>query len=135
MKIKTICIACAFVLTAGFFLATQSPAAEPYHLGVDLAITGTGALYCKDGIDAIKMAVDEINAAGGVNGKKIELIIEDTTGKPDVGRSAIEKLISRDKVVMLGGGYSSSVTWATVAVAQQRKVPFLVNTGSADRIT
>ena len=81
------------------------------------------------------MAVDEINAAGGVNGKKIELIIEDTTGKPDVGRSAIEKLISRDKVIVLGGGYSSSVTWATVAVAQQRKVPFLVNTGSADRIT
>jgi branched-chain amino acid transport system substrate-binding protein len=52
-----------------------------------------------------------------------------------VGRSAIEKLITQDKVVMLGGGYSSSVTWATIAVAQQNKVPFLVNTGSADKIT
>ncbi|MDY6953119.1 MAG: ABC transporter substrate-binding protein, partial [Thermodesulfobacteriota bacterium] len=81
------------------------------------------------------LAVDEINASGGVNGKKIDLIIEDTTGKPDVGRSAIEKLISRDRVLMVGGGYSSSVTWAAVAVAQQHKVPFLVNTGSADRIT
>ena len=65
----------------------------------------------------------------------IELIIEDTMGKHDVGRSAVEKLISQDKVPILGGGYSSSVTWAAVAVAQQRKVPFLVNTGSADRIT
>ncbi|MFH1090339.1 MAG: ABC transporter substrate-binding protein, partial [Pseudomonadota bacterium] len=71
----------------------------------------------------------------GVKGKKIELIIEDDTSKPDVGRSAVEKLIAQDKVIVLGGGYSSSVTYAICAVAQQRKVPFVVNTGSADKIT
>jgi len=98
-------------------------------------LTGKLAKFGEIENKSFLMALDEINAAGGVNGKKIELIIEDTTGKPDVGRSAIEKLISQDKVVVVGGGYSSSVTWATIAVAQQNKVPFLVNTGSADKIT
>ena len=110
-------------------------AADTIKVGVVLPLTGKLAKFGEIENKSFLMAVDEINAAGGVRGKKIELIIEDTTGKPDVGRSAIEKLISQDKVVLVGGGYSSSVTWATVAVAQQQKVPFLVNTGSADKIT
>jgi branched-chain amino acid transport system substrate-binding protein len=81
------------------------------------------------------MAVDEINKQGGVKGEKIELIVEDDTGRPEVGRSVAEKLINKDKVVMLGGGYSSSVTFAVAGVAQQNRIPFLVNTGSADKIT
>ncbi|MEJ2657502.1 MAG: ABC transporter substrate-binding protein, partial [Desulfobacterales bacterium] len=72
---------------------------------------------------------------GGINGKKLELVMEDDTGRPDVGRSVVEKLITKDKVVMIGGGYSSSVTYAVAGVCQQNKMPFLVNTGSADKIT
>ncbi len=110
-------------------------AADTIKVGVILPLTGKLAKFGEIENKSFLMALDEINAAGGVKGKKIELIIEDTTGKPDVGRSAIEKLITQDKVVVVGGGYSSSVTWATIAVAQQQKVPFLVNTGSADKIT
>lgn len=128
------CILSIFMFL-GTMAATPVMAEDGIKVGVVLPLTGKLAKFGEIENKSFLMAVEEINAAGGVNGKKIELIIEDTTGKPDVGRSAIEKLISRDKVVMLGGGYSSSVTWATVAVAQQRKVPFLVNTGSADRIT
>ncbi len=128
-----------FVFSVFMFVVSMavSPATaeDTIKVGVVLPLTGKLAKFGEIENKSFLMAVDEINAAGGVNGKKIELVIEDTTGKPDVGRSAIEKLISRDKVVVLGGGYSSSVTWATIAVAQQRKVPFLVNTGSADRIT
>ncbi len=109
--------------------------AESIRVGAILPLTGKLAKFGEIEEKSFLMAVDEINSVGGINGKKIELIIEDTTGKPDIGRSAIEKLISRDKVCIVGGGYSSSVTWASVAVAQQRKVPFLVNTGSADKIT
>ncbi len=104
-------------------------------VGIVLPLTGKLAKFGEIEKKSFLMAVDEINAAGGVKGKKIDLIIEDTTGKPDVGRSAIEKLITQDKVVIVGGGYSSSVTWATIAVAQKQRVPFLVNTGSADKIT
>jgi len=117
------------------FGVSQSIAADTIKVGIVLPLTGKLAKFGEIENKSFLMALKEINAAGGVNGKKIELIIEDTTGKPDVGRSAIEKLITQDKVVMLGGGYSSSVTWATIAVAQQNKVPFLVNTGSADKIT
>jgi branched-chain amino acid transport system substrate-binding protein len=116
-------------------LLTGAWASDTIKVGVVLPLTGKLAKFGEIENKSFLLAVDEINAAGGVKGKKIELIIEDTTGKPDVGRSAIEKLITQDKVVMVGGGYSSSVTWATIAVAQQQKVPFLVNTGSADKIT
>ena len=126
-----------FLLAVFFLFGTVTvPAfAENLKVGVLLPLTGKLAKFGEIENKSFKMAAKEINAAGGVNGKKVELIIEDTTGKPDVGRSAIEKLISQDKVPVIGGGYSSSVTWASVAVAQQRKVPFLVNTGSADKIT
>lgn len=117
------------------FCISQSIAEDTIKVGVVLPLTGKLAKFGEIENKSFLMAAEEINGSGGVNGKKIELIIEDTTGKPDVGRSAIEKLITQDKVVMLGGGYSSSVTWATIAVAQQNKVPFLVNTGSADKIT
>jgi branched-chain amino acid transport system substrate-binding protein len=109
--------------------------ANSIKIGIVLPLTGKLAKFGEIEKKSFVMAADEINAKGGVNGKKVELLIEDTTGKPDVGRSAIEKLITQDKVVIIGGGYSSSVTWATVAVAQQQKIPFLVNTGSADKIT
>lgn len=85
--------------------------------------------------NSFEMAVAKINANGGINGKNLELLFEDDTGKPDVARSAAEKLIDKDKVVMLGGGYGSSETFAVAGVAQQNRIPFLVNTGSADKIT
>lgn len=119
-----------------FVVLGAGPAfADRIKVGVVLPLTGKLAKFGEIEKKSFLMALEEINAAGGVNGKRIHLIIADTIGKPDVGRSAIEKLISRDKVIVVGGGYSSSMTWATIAVAQQRKIPFLVNTGSADRIT
>ena len=64
-KSKLMVIICAFILLGGMSSLDMSQAAEPYKLGIALAVTGTGALYCKDGVDAIKLAVDEINAQGG----------------------------------------------------------------------
>ena len=69
------------------------------------------------------MALEEINQAGGVLGKKVELIIEDDTGEPSVGITAVEKLLTRDKVVALIGGYSSTITFAQLN-AIQRLEPF-----------
>jgi branched-chain amino acid transport system substrate-binding protein len=67
------------------------------------------------------MALDEINQAGGVLGKKVELIIEDDTGEPSVGIAAAEKLITRDKVVALLGGYSSTITYAQLNAIQRHE--------------
>jgi branched-chain amino acid transport system substrate-binding protein len=81
------------------------------------------------------MGLEEINAAGGVNGKSIELFFADDASKIEMGRSAVEKLIEQDKVIALTGGYSSDVTLAVALVADRRQVPFLITTGSADMIT
>ena len=110
-------------------------AADTVKVGVLLPLTGSQAKFGEIEKRSYEMAAEEINAKGGVNGKKIELLFEDDTGKPDVGRSAVEKLISRDKVPVLTGGYSSSVTLAATPVAQQFKVPFVISTGSDDAIT
>jgi len=110
-------------------------AAEPIKVGVVLPLTGAQAKFGEIEKNSFLMALEAFNKAGGVNGRPIELLIEDDTGKPDVGRSAVEKLISQDKVIFLTGGYSSEVTYAICQMAQQRKIPFLVTTGSADNIT
>ena len=110
-------------------------AADTVKVGIVLPLTGPQAKFGEIEKKSFDLALEEINAAGGINGKKLELIMEDDTGRPDVGRSVVEKLITKDKVVMIGGGYSSSVTYAVAGVCQQNKMPFLVNTGSADKIT
>jgi branched-chain amino acid transport system substrate-binding protein len=123
-----------FLLVACLVVGSAS-AAEKIKVGALLPLTGKLAKYGDIEHKSFLMAVEEINASGGIDGKKIELIVENTKGKSDVGRSAINKLIQQDKVMVIGGGYSSSVTWATAEIAQQNKVPFVVNTGSADKIT
>jgi len=109
--------------------------AETIKVGIVLPLTGAQAKFGEIEKQSFNMALEEINASGGINGKPLEFLIEDDTGRPDVGRSVVEKLITKDKVVMIGGGYSSSVTYAVSAVCQQNQIPFLINTGSADKIT
>jgi branched-chain amino acid transport system substrate-binding protein len=118
-----------------FALLAGPACAEGIKVGIVLPLTGDQAKFGEIEKQSFDMAVDEINSAGGINGKKLELVIEDDTGRPEVGRSVVEKLITKDKVVMLGGGYSSSVTYAVAGVCQQDQMPFLINTGSADKIT
>jgi len=124
-----------FLMGSIAFSGQPAFAADPIKVGIVLPITGKHAKFGEIEKLSFELAIEEINAKGGANGRPIELIIEDTTGKPDVGRSAAEKLITQDKVVMLGGGYSSSVTAAIAGVAINKGFPFLVNTGSADIIT
>jgi branched-chain amino acid transport system substrate-binding protein len=123
------------VLLFAVLLCGGAFAADGIKVGVLLPLTGAQAKFGEIEKRSYEMAAEEINAKGGVKGMKIELLFEDDTGKPDVGRSGIEKLIAREKVAVITGGYSSSVTAAAAPVAQQFKVPFVICTGSADDIT
>jgi len=118
-----------------FFLPFIAIGAEPIKVGIVLPLTGDQAKFGEIEKQSFDLAFEEINNAGGVNGRPIQALIEDDTGRPEVGRSVVEKLITKDKVVMVGGGYSSSVTYAVAGVCQQNQIPFLINTGSADEIT
>ncbi len=131
-KIFTLAVAALMVLT---IVVPPVIAQESIKVGIILPVTGDKAKFGEIEKKSFEMALEEINAAGGVNGKKLEFLFEDDTGRPDVARSAAEKLITKDKVVMLGGGYGSSETFAIAGVAQQNQMPFLVNTGSDDKIT
>ncbi len=123
-----------FVFVVGL-CGSASFADETVKVGIILPLTGEKAKFGEIEKRSFELALDEINQAGGVNGKKVTFVFEDDTGRPDVARSAAEKLITKDKVVMLGGGYGSSETFAIAGVAQQNKIPFLVNTGSDNKIT
>src|SRR5262247_2798060 len=121
---------------AGFpaVLRAQTPS---FKVGVVHPVTGPLAepgQACRLGA---QMAAEAINAMGGIkslNGMKLELIVGDTQTKPDVGRTEAERVINQG-AQMLMGSFDSGSTAAMVPVAQQRRVPFLVDIAAADPIT
>jgi len=116
-------------------LCVLASAEGPIVIGAVIPLTGELAKFGEMQKHSYSLALEEINEAGGVKGRKLELLIEDDTGRPEVGRSAVEKLISKDNILVLTGGYSSSVTYAIAGVAQNFKVPYVTHTGAADKIT
>ena len=126
-----------FLMTMIFLpILAPSPAlAQEIKVGVILPLTGKLARFGEIERDSFLMAVEEINGGGGIHGRMIALIIEDTASRPGIGRLAIKKLISKDKVVVVGGGCSSPVTYEAAVLAQEEEVPFLINTASANKIT
>lgn len=112
-----------------------SKSLDSIKIGVLLPLSGSKANFGEMEKNSFQLAQQEINEKGGIKGMKLEFIFEDDTGKPDVGRTGMEKLILQDKVPLVTGGYSSSVTFSAAQVAQKYRVPFLVNTGSVDKIT
>ena len=83
----------------------------------------------------LEWAVADVNAAGGVLGKQVELIIEDTQGRPPTGATVVEKLITRDKVVAAAGEYHSSVCKAEIEVFHQHGIPFVIGSCWSDALT
>ena len=77
--------------------------------------------------DAMLLAQRDINAAGGVLGCDIEVVIADTEGLPEKARALMEKLITQDGVVAVGGGYHSSVGVAGKDVANDRGIPVVLS--------
>jgi branched-chain amino acid transport system substrate-binding protein len=120
---------------AAFLAPGPATAQEAIKVGLVLPLSGDQAKFGEIEQQSFDLALEEINADGGIKGKKLQFLFADDTGNPEVGRTVMEKLIQKDRVVMLGGGYASSVTYAMAGVAQQNRVPFLINTGSADVIT
>ena len=98
-------------------------AQETIKIGLIQPLTGSVAYNGNTDVNGSKLALDEINAKGGVLGKKVELVIEDGQCKPANSVNAAEKLIQRDKVVALSGAFCSSSTLAVMPVAANYKLP------------
>jgi branched-chain amino acid transport system substrate-binding protein len=131
---KAIIALSLFAFISGIMLSSAL-AANTLKIGIVLPLTGRQADFGGIQQKAVLMAAAEVNAGSGINGKKIELILADTQSNPDAARRVIEKLIKQDKVLVIGGGFSSTATWAAISNAQTNKIPFLVNSAAADKIT
>ena len=134
-KLQALAIVFAVLSLSLTMTVQRSYAEEAVKVGIILPLTGEKAKFGEIEKKSFEMALEELNTAVGPDGKKIEFIYEDDTGRPDVARSAAEKLITKDKVSLLGGGYGSSETFAIAGVAQQNGVPFVISTGSDNKIT
>src|SRR5258708_25172365 len=84
----------------------------PIKIGTLTPLTGAGGPYGPVMVKAVKAVVDQVNAAGGVLGRKIELVSEDDQTNPEAGVRAVRKLIDVDKVSAILGTWASSVTTA-----------------------
>src|SRR5437660_12085781 len=109
--------------------------AQTIKIGVNEPLTGAFAASGTYVVNGAKIAADEINAKGGILGKKLELVIEDNKSNPTEAAAVAEKLIVRDKVPVMMGAWGSGFTVAIMPTLMEHKVPMLVETSSAGKIT
>jgi branched-chain amino acid transport system substrate-binding protein len=125
-------IASAIAPALGFALVVtvscggeQNPAGQGIEIGFYGALTGPQATFALSGRNGARLAIDEINRAGGVLGKKLALIAEDDRNEPSEAASAVSKLITRNHVVALIGENASSRSLAAAPIAQSYQVPMV----------
>jgi branched-chain amino acid transport system substrate-binding protein len=124
-----------YSILAALAFAAPALAQEPIKIGVTQPLTGAFAASGNYVAQGAKMAEEAINASGGVLGRKIELVIEDNKSNPTEAVATAEKLISKDKVPVLMGAWSSTLTLAIMPKLMEYEVPMLVETSSSGKIT
>ncbi|OPX25443.1 MAG: branched-chain amino acid ABC transporter substrate-binding protein [Candidatus Latescibacteria bacterium 4484_107] len=122
----------ALCLTLVFTQCAKKPA-TPYKVGAVFAISGRASWLGEPERNTVQMIADEINAAGGINGHPLELIIEDTVGDATKTVNAVNKLIEKDQVAAIIGPSRSGTTMAVVPIVQKAQVP-LVSCAAAEAI-
>lgn len=111
------------------------PAGETIKIGVNYELSGGVATYGKASVDGIKLAVDQINEAGGVNGKQIELVVYDNKSEPAEATTLATKLMTQDKVLAQLGPATSGSFKAVIPVATKNQVPVASGSATADDVT
>jgi branched-chain amino acid transport system substrate-binding protein len=123
--LTTLVTACAAALGAGIANA------QDVQIGSILSTTGPAAFLGEDMKAGMEIAVEEINAAGGINGKKVNWVLYDAESQAAKALVATRRLLSQDKVdILVGGGNMSGIAQAMVPLAQQAKIPFISTEGA-----
>src|SRR5688572_17242038 len=133
MKAQGVVRAAKFLTIALF--AAPALAQEPIRIGVTQPLTGAFAASGNYVAQGAKIAEEAINASGGVLGRKIQLVIEDNKSNPTEAVATAEKLIAKDKVPVMMGAWSSTLTLAIMPKLMEYEVPMLVETSSSGKIT
>lgn len=138
-------VAVVVILGAAYWLTRQSgapgtsPTAElppgPVKIGVIQPLTGDAAAYGESEYRAIQVAVDEINQAGGINGRLIELAVQDGKCDPQAGGVAAQTLVNIDQVKVIIGGACSGETLAAAAITEPARVIVVSPSASSPKVT
>ena len=99
------------------------------------SLTGSTATFGQSTHNGIVLALDEVNAAGGINGRQIKLFTEDDQSKPEEAASVVQKLISQNQVVAVLGEVASSRSLAAAPICQANKVPMLTPSSTNPQVT
>ncbi len=126
-----------FMLAASAFglgLSHAAVAADTVKIGSVLSVTGPSSFLGEPEDKTLRLYVDKINAAGGVAGKKIELVIYDDGGDANKARTFATRLVEDDKVVAMVGGTSTGSTMAMIPVFEEAQIPFISLAGAIEVI-
>ena len=123
------------LLLAAVTLAASAFAAEPIKVGEFACLTGKDATFGQSQHKGILLALEEINAAGGVLGRPIELLSEDNQSKPGESATVAKKLLSRDKVVAILGEVTSGRSLEVAPLAQAMKIPMIATGATNAKVT
>jgi branched-chain amino acid transport system substrate-binding protein len=103
-------------------------------IGVVDSYTGPATVYTKDVLDGLRIAVNRVNANGGVLGKKIEFVTRDDKFKPDIALTMVKELVMREGVDVLMGSTNSGAALAVSEFAHKEKIPFIVTDAKSDKV-
>lgn len=115
--------------------STTGSSGDEIVIGEVGSLTGGEATFGMSTRDGIALAVEQINAAGGVKGKKLRVITLDDQGKPEEAATAVTKLITQDKVSAILGEVASTRSLAMAPIAQQHKVPMITPSSTNPQVT
>ena len=116
-------------------LATALRAQVPIKIGEFASMTGKEATFGQISHQGAVLAIEEVNAGGGVLGRKLELLTEDNQSKPGESATIVKKFISRDKVVAVLGEIVSSRTLEAAPLCQNAKIPLVSPGATAPEVT
>ncbi len=112
---------------------SQTASGGEIKIGLPLPMTGSEATYGKDMENSIKLAIDEINAKGGIDGKKIVTVTGDDACDPQQATAAANKLVSAG-VVAVVGGYCSGAVVPTLTIYNEKNIPLVVTAANSSKI-
>ena len=116
-------------------LASSAAAQETIKIGEYASLTGAQASFGQESHKGTQLAIDEINAAGGVLGRKLQLITEDDQSQAGQASTVVQKLIAQDKVVALLGEVASSKSLEGAPIAQRNKIPMISPASTNSKVT
>jgi len=134
--VSSVLFVVGLMMVCGTVIAAEKAAkAKPIKLGVLFISSGPMGGYGKHGFQSVQMAIDEINASGGILGRKVEAIFEDTKLKADVATEIVKRFIEKDKVDFIIGPTSSGVAVPVAKLANEKKKILILTQAAANSMT